>query len=133
MAQKLEGLYRHASTHAAGVVIGDRPLEQLVPLYRDPRSDMPVAQFNMKWVEAAGLVKFDFLGLKTLTVIDTAVAHIKKRGIDVKIEEIPIDDPATYKLLAAGETLVCSSWKVRVCAGQLQVCGLTALRTLLLW
>ncbi|KZK82052.1 DNA polymerase III subunit alpha [Pseudovibrio sp. Ad13] len=105
MAQKLEGLYRHASTHAAGVVIGDRPLEQLVPLYRDPRSDMPVAQFNMKWVEAAGLVKFDFLGLKTLTVIDTAVSHIKKRGIEVKIDEIPIDDPATYKLLAAGETV----------------------------
>ncbi len=65
---KLEGLYRHASTHAAGVVIGDRPLQQLVPLYRDPKSDMPVTQFNMKWVEKAGLVKFDFLGLKTLTV-----------------------------------------------------------------
>ena len=105
MAQKLEGLYRHASTHAAGVVIGDRPLEKLVPLYRDPRSDMPVAQFNMKWVESAGLVKFDFLGLKTLTVIDTALSHIKKRGIDVKIEEIPLDDPATYKLLAGGETV----------------------------
>ncbi|MEO0923207.1 MAG: DNA polymerase III subunit alpha, partial [Pseudomonadota bacterium] len=66
---KLEGLYRHASTHAAGIVIGDRPLEELVPLYRDPRSDMPVTQFNMKWVENAGLVKFDFLGLKTLTVL----------------------------------------------------------------
>jgi DNA polymerase-3 subunit alpha len=72
MALKLEGLYRHASTHAAGVVIGDRPLDELVPLYRDPRSDMPVTQFNMKWVEQAGLVKFDFLGLKTLTVMDTA-------------------------------------------------------------
>src|SRR6185437_7224145 len=66
IALKLEGLYRHASTHAAGVVIGDRPLSELVPLYRDPRSDMPVTQFNMKWVELAGLVKFDFLGLKTL-------------------------------------------------------------------
>src|SRR5690606_28876583 len=68
IALQLEGLYRHASTHAAGVVIGDRPLHQLVPLYRDPRSDMPVTQFNMKYVEQAGLVKFDFLGLKTMTV-----------------------------------------------------------------
>src|SRR5690606_5728450 len=68
LAQKLEGLTRHASTHAAGIVIGDRPLAELVPLYRDPKSDMPVTQFNMKWVEPAGLVKFDFLGLKTLTV-----------------------------------------------------------------
>ena len=73
IAQKLEGLYRHASTHAAGIVIGDRPLTELVPLYRDPKSDMPVTQFNMKWVEQAGLVKFDFLGLKTLTVLQTAV------------------------------------------------------------
>ena len=70
---KLEGLYRHASTHAAGIVIGDRPLSELVPMYRDPRSDMPVTQFNMKYVEQAGLVKFDFLGLKTLTVLDRAV------------------------------------------------------------
>src|SRR5262245_6759448 len=72
IALKLEGLYRHASTHAAGIVIGDRPLAELVPLYRDPKSDMPVTQFNMKWVEQAGLVKFDFLGLKTLTVLDIA-------------------------------------------------------------
>ena len=69
VALKLEGLYRHASTHAAGIVIGDRPLIELVPLYRDPKSDMPATQFNMKWVEQAGLVKFDFLGLKTLTVL----------------------------------------------------------------
>jgi DNA polymerase III subunit alpha len=67
--QKLEGLHRHASTHAAGIVIGDRAARQLVPLYRDPRTDMPVTQYNMKWVEQAGLVKFDFLGLKTLTVL----------------------------------------------------------------
>ena len=73
IALKLEGLYRHASTHAAGIVIGDRPLSELVPMYRDPKSDMPVTQFNMKWVEQAGLVKFDFLGLKTLTVLQTAV------------------------------------------------------------
>ena len=72
-ALKLEGLYRNASTHAAGVVIGDRPLTQLVPLYQDPRSDLPATQYNMKWVESAGLVKFDFLGLKTLTVLDRAM------------------------------------------------------------
>ena len=82
LAMKLEGLPRHASTHAAGVVIGDRPLDQLVPLYRDPRSDMPVTQFDMKYVEAAGLVKFDFLGLKTLSVLRKAVEMLATRGID---------------------------------------------------
>ena len=102
---KLEGLYRHASTHAAGVVIGDRPLDRLVPLYRDPRSDMPVTQFNMKWVEAAGLVKFDFLGLKTLSVMATAVAHIKRvKGIEVDLSALPLDDPTTYAMLAKGDT-----------------------------
>ncbi len=80
IAQTLEGLYRHASTHAAGIVIGDRPLEQLVPLYRDPKSDMPVTQFNMKWVEPAGLVKFDFLGLKTLTILQGAVDLLAEQG-----------------------------------------------------
>ena len=79
-AQQVEGLLRNASTHAAGVVIGDRPLDELVPLYQDPRSDMPATQFNMKWVEQAGLVKFDFLGLKTLTVIQNAVDLIVKSG-----------------------------------------------------
>jgi len=104
LARKLEGLYRHASTHAAGVVIGDRPLDELVPLYRDPRSDMPVTQFNMKWVESAGLVKFDFLGLKTLTVMVTAVKHIKKtKGLDVDLSAIPLDDPRTYDLLSKGD------------------------------
>ncbi len=105
IGMKLEGLYRHASTHAAGVVIGDRPLSELVPLYRDPRSDMPVTQFNMKWVEAAGLVKFDFLGLKTLTVMVTAIRHIKQtKGLDVDLSTLPLDDPATYELLAHGDT-----------------------------
>ena len=104
IGMKLEGLYRHASTHAAGVVIGDRPLDDLVPLYRDPRSDMPVTQFNMKWVESAGLVKFDFLGLKTLTVMDTAVKQIKQiKDVDVDLSAIPLDDPLTYELLARGE------------------------------
>ena len=105
MAQKLEGLYRHASTHAAGIVIGDRPLSQLVPMYRDPRSDMPVTQFNMKYVEQAGLVKFDFLGLKTLTVLETAVKLIRRRGIDVDLAKIPLDDPDTYAMLSRGEVV----------------------------
>lgn len=105
LGMKLEGLYRHASTHAAGVVIGDRSLDELVPLYRDPRSDMPVTQFNMKWVEAAGLVKFDFLGLKTLTVMVTAVKHIKKiKGLDVDLSALPLDDGAAYELLTRGDT-----------------------------
>jgi DNA polymerase-3 subunit alpha len=105
IALKLEGLYRHASTHAAGIVIGDRPLSELVPLYRDPRSDMPVTQFNMKWVEPAGLVKFDFLGLKTLTTLTTAVELLKRRGVAVDLEKIPIDDAATYAMLSRGETV----------------------------
>ncbi len=105
MAQKLEGLYRHASTHAAGIVIGDRPLSELVPMYRDPRSDMPVTQFNMKYVEQAGLVKFDFLGLKTLTVLERAVALIRRRGIEVDLARIPLDDPETYAMLSRGEVV----------------------------
>jgi DNA polymerase-3 subunit alpha len=105
IAQKLEGLYRHASTHAAGIVIGDRPLSELVPMYRDPRSDMPVTQFNMKKVEDAGLVKFDFLGLKTLTVLDKAVKLIARRGIDIDLAQIPLDDKETYAMLSRGETV----------------------------
>jgi DNA polymerase-3 subunit alpha len=100
---KLEGLYRHASTHAAGVVISDRPLEQLVPLYRDPRSDMPVTQFNMKYVENAGLVKFDFLGLKTLTVLAQAIEILKRRGIELDLERLPLDDEATFQMLMRGD------------------------------
>ncbi|HRJ70336.1 MAG TPA: DNA polymerase III subunit alpha, partial [Beijerinckiaceae bacterium] len=105
IAQKLEGLYRHASTHAAGIVIADRPLEELVPLYRDPKSDMPVTQFNMKWVEPAGLVKFDFLGLKTLTVLQGAVDLLAQRGVAVDLSNIPLDDAATYALLSRGDTV----------------------------
>ncbi|MCA3268448.1 MAG: DNA polymerase III subunit alpha [Azospirillum sp.] len=104
-AKNLEGLYRHASTHAAGVVIGDRPLDELVPLYRDPRSTMPVTQFNMKDVEKAGLVKFDFLGLKTLTVIVRAVELIRRKGIDVDIDRLPLDDKKTYDMLSKGDTV----------------------------
>ncbi|MGF0536407.1 DNA polymerase III subunit alpha [Agrobacterium sp. ES01] len=106
IAQKIEGLYRHASTHAAGIVIGDRPLSKLVPMYRDPRSDMPVTQFNMKWVEQAGLVKFDFLGLKTLTVLKTAVDFVRRtKGVEVDLAAIPLDDKKTYDMLSRGETV----------------------------
>jgi DNA polymerase-3 subunit alpha len=105
ISQKLEGLYRHASTHAAGIVIGDRPLERLVPLYRDPKSDMPVTQYNMKWVEQAGLVKFDFLGLKTLSVLQMACAFLQARGIVVDLGALPLDDAASYALLARAETV----------------------------
>ncbi|MDG1450790.1 MAG: DNA polymerase III subunit alpha [Ascidiaceihabitans sp.] len=121
--QQVEGLLRNASTHAAGVVIGDRPLDRLVPLYQDPRSDMPATQFNMKWVEQAGLVKFDFLGLKTLTVIQNAVDQIKASGRHLHISAdgselfeppqgliddiatIPLDDEASYKLYASAKTV----------------------------
>ncbi|OYU70302.1 MAG: DNA polymerase III subunit alpha [Alphaproteobacteria bacterium PA2] len=105
IALKLEGLYRNASTHAAGVVIGDRPLTELSPLYRDPRSELPATQFNMKWVESAGLVKFDFLGLKTLTVIDRAMKHLAKRGADFVLEKLPLDDNKSYELMASGQTV----------------------------
>lgn len=104
IAAQVEGLLRNASTHAAGVVIGDRPLVELTPLYRDPRSDMPATQYNMKWVEQAGLVKFDFLGLKTLTVIQNALDLLAGRGIVVDIGAIPLDDPATYALYASAQT-----------------------------
>ena len=105
IALKLEGLYRHASTHAAGVVIGDRPLDELVPLYRDPRSDMPVTQFNLKYVELAGLVKFDFLGLKTLTVLQRAVELVRKRGGTLDLERLPLADAKTFEMLTHGDTV----------------------------
>ena len=103
-ALQLEGLYRNASTHAAGIVIGDRPLIELVPLYRDPRAHLPATQFNMKWVEAAGLVKFDFLGLKTLTVIDRAVKFIRARGEKIDLNTGYYSDEATYRLMQSGLT-----------------------------
>ncbi|RKF14194.1 DNA polymerase III subunit alpha [Roseovarius spongiae] len=120
---QVEGLLRNASTHAAGVVIGDRPLDELAPLYQDPRSDMPATQFNMKWVEQAGLVKFDFLGLKTLTVIQNAIEQIHAGGRDLHIAadgatiyepfegaendigQIPLDDEKTYALYAKARTV----------------------------
>ncbi|MFP4098203.1 MAG: DNA polymerase III subunit alpha [Alphaproteobacteria bacterium] len=106
IALQLEGLYRHASTHAAGVVIGDRPLDELIPLYRDPRSDMPVTQFNMKFVEKAGLVKFDFLGLKTMTVIHKALNMVQEQTSErIELLDIPLDDAKTYELMTRGNTV----------------------------
>ena len=103
IALQLEGLYRHASTHAAGVVIGDRTLSDLVPLYRDPRSDFLVTQYSMKYVEQAGLVKFDFLGLTTLTILQRALGFLKKLGTHVELERLPFDDPATWEMLQRGD------------------------------
>ena len=104
MALKLEGLYRNASTHAAGVVIGDRPLVELVPLYRDPDATLPATQFNMKMVETAGLVKFDFLGLKTLDVLQHTVDLLAARGVACDLVHIPLDDEKSYALMAKGDT-----------------------------
>ncbi len=105
IALQLEGLYRHASTHAAGVVIADRPLDELVPLYRDPRSDMPVTQFNMKSAETAGLIKFDFLGLKTMTVIQRTLDMLEAKGQGIGMLDIPLDDEKSYALMSAGDTV----------------------------
>ncbi|GAA4771918.1 DNA polymerase III subunit alpha [Novosphingobium ginsenosidimutans] len=105
LAVQLEGQPRNSSTHAAGVVIGDRPLDQLVPLYRDPRSDMPVTQFDMKYVEDTGLIKFDFLGLKTLSVLKKAVELLKRREIAIDLETLPWDDAEVYELLQRGDTV----------------------------
>ncbi|MYE00793.1 MAG: DNA polymerase III subunit alpha [Alphaproteobacteria bacterium] len=106
LALKLEGLYRHASTHAAGVVIADRPLQQVAPLYRDRgSSDLPAVQFSMKWAEAAGLVKFDFLGLKTLTVLEDTRKMLAERGIEIDLLKIPLDDEKTFEMLSRGDTV----------------------------
>ena len=105
VVRKIEGLYRHASTHPAGVVIGDRPLDELVPLYRDPRSDMPVTQFDYEDAEKSGLVKFDFLGLKTLTVIAKAEELLARRGIELNTQSITFEDRRTFDMLARGESV----------------------------
>ena len=105
IVEKIEGLYRHASTHPAGVVIGDRPLDEIVPLYRDPRSDMPVTQFDYEDAEKAGLVKFDFLGLKTLTVIAKAEELLKRRGIILDTQNIEFEDKAAFEMLSRGDSV----------------------------
>ena len=116
IAQKLEGLHRHASTHAAGVVIGDRPLQELVPLYRDPKTGMRVTQYNMKWVEQAGLVKFDFLGLKTLTVLRARSILSGATGVEIDLSALPLDDTQSYERSAGARPSACSRWKARACA-----------------
>ena len=103
---QLEGLYRHASMHAAGIVIGNENIDELVPLYSDGETDLAITQFNMKFVESAGLVKFDFLGLKTLTVIKHACEYIKKyRDVDVDISKIDMEDPEVFKLICATDVI----------------------------
>ncbi|HUA77542.1 MAG TPA: DNA polymerase III subunit alpha, partial [Acetobacteraceae bacterium] len=103
IALRIEGLYRHASTHAAGVVIGDRPLIELVPLYRDPRSELLVTQYSMKYVEQAGLVKFDFLGLTTLTILKRAEGLLRGLGMALDLNRLPLDDRKTFDMLAKGD------------------------------
>ena len=106
IALKLEGLNRHASTHAAGVVIGDKPLQEICALYNDDGSNMPAVGYSMKYAEAAGLVKFDFLGLKTLTVIFETVKLVEKtRGIKIDITNLKLDDKETFKMLATGDSI----------------------------
>jgi DNA polymerase-3 subunit alpha len=102
---RLEGLTRHASTHAAGVVIGTQPLLETVPLYRDPKSGDIVTQYDMRCVEKIGLIKFDFLGLRTLTTIANAERRVRETTTpDFSIDDIPYDDPKTYDLLGSGNT-----------------------------
>jgi len=104
VAIALEGLTRHASTHAAGVVISDIPIVEYMPLYKGSKGEV-VTQFPMKYVEKAGLIKFDFLGLRNLTVIDNAVKLIKKNhGVDLDMRDLSLDDPDTYELLSRGDT-----------------------------
>lgn len=119
IAMKLEGLYRNASTHAAGVVIGGQPIDEIVALYRDHKAAalsedsqkkssqdiMPATQFHMKHVEMAGLVKFDFLGLKTLTVMKRTEELLKMRGIEIDIEKVPLDDARTFEFLSTVKTV----------------------------
>ena len=103
-AKRFEGLLRHASTHAAGIVISDKKLNEIVPLYKDPKSDIPVTQYSMKYVEKVGLIKFDFLGLKTLTVINDTCKILKKNKVNIEINQIPLDDNKTFNMLKKGLT-----------------------------
>ena len=105
IALKLEGLYRNISVHAAGVVIGNKPLEQIVPIYKDPSSDMPITQYDKHFVEDASLIKFDFLGLKTLTTIEKTMELIKSQGMETfDVNDLSLDDKETYDLLKSGQT-----------------------------
>ena len=105
IAQQIEGLHRSAGTHAAGIVISDRPITELVPLYQDPRATMPATQFDMKWVEKAGLVKFDFLGLKTLSILQQIEVFARDRGKPIAFETVPLDDPEVYCMICQCKTV----------------------------
>jgi DNA polymerase-3 subunit alpha len=99
----LEGLHRHASVHAAGIVIASQDLTEIVPVYKDVNSDMLVVQYSMKYAELAGLIKFDFLGLQTLTVITKCQELLKKQGININFDNISFDDVKTYQMLSEGK------------------------------
>ncbi len=104
LSRSLEGLNRHSSTHAAGVVISDKPLLERVPLCKSPKDDV-VTQFSMNDLQAVGLTKFDFLGLKTLTVIRDSLRFAREgKGVDLDVQQMPLDDRKTYQLLSQGET-----------------------------
>ena len=105
IAIRLEGLSRHASTHAAGVVISPVPLTDYTPLYKNPSDGSIMTQFDMGSVEKIGLLKFDFLGLKTLTVINKTLQYIKEGGKEFLLKDIPLEDIATYDLLSSGNTI----------------------------
>ena len=107
LSLKLEGLNRNVATHAAGVVIADKKLTESVPLYKDSSSDLllPSTQFDMYSAESAGLIKFDFLGLKTLTVIDKTQKLINKKNKNFKIDDINYDDQKVFDLLSSGNTV----------------------------
>ena len=104
IARRLEGLCRHASTHAAGVVVSPEPLTEYAPLYKNPADGTITTQFDMGSVEAIGLLKFDFLGLKTLTVIEKTIVYIRSAGAEFALQTIPLDDAETYRLLSSGHT-----------------------------
>ncbi|AAW71087.1 DNA polymerase III subunit alpha [Wolbachia endosymbiont of Brugia malayi] len=102
---KLEGIYRHVSTHAAGIVICDQKLENFVPVYYDPNSALPITQYSMKYVEKAGLIKFDFLGLGTLTLIDHVCRLINQNGKKIDIASVSLNDRKTYEMLSNGDSI----------------------------
>jgi len=106
VGSRLEGLTRHASVHAAGVVITPRRLDELVPLYKVTKGDEEqiMTQWDMTVIESLGLLKMDFLGLRTLTVIDDAVKILRQQGIPLDLDEIPLDDPETFRIFAEGRT-----------------------------
>ncbi|HSB51596.1 MAG TPA: DNA polymerase III subunit alpha, partial [Dissulfurispiraceae bacterium] len=104
IARRLEGLSRHASTHAAGVVIAPEPLVTYTALYKHPAEEVITTQFDMGSVERIGLLKFDFLGLKTLTILENTIRFIRQSGKEIVLSEIPLDDEVSYRLLGSGES-----------------------------